>query len=76
LYEFLCISLSIDEVTQVYNSIKMKGKNNNNYYNSLNAFNAHYLKFIQFSIKKGKKHTVEKLYNKLLFNVAKKHKFF
>ena len=51
-------------------------KTHQKYSSLINKHNKHYKKFIQFSIKKGKKHTIENAYRKSLFHAAKKQKKF
>ena len=48
----------------------------NKYLSILEENNNHYKKFIQFSIKKGKKQTVENIFKKALFKAATKQSFF
>ena len=49
---------------------------NNKHYLTINKYNNHYKKFIQFSTKKGEKHTIENAYRKALFYAAKKQSNF
>lgn len=49
---------------------------NNKHYLTINEYNNHYKKFIKFSTKKGKKHTIENNYRKALFHAAKKQENF